>query len=60
MNGYMMMGQCYKDMVKRGKIDKETGEKNIRIYEFLANCDSDDICRLGLSTILSKHLLKRQ
>lgn len=46
MDDYMMTGQCYKDMVKRGQIDKETGEKNIRIYEFLAACDNDDLCRL--------------
>ncbi len=46
MNDYMMTAACYKDMLKRGKIDKGTGEKNIRIYEFLAACDGDDICRL--------------
>ena len=34
----------------KGKIDKETAEKEIRIYEFLATCDKDDLCRMVDST----------
>ena len=28
------------------KIDKETADKEIRVYDFLATCDSDDLCRM--------------
>ena len=46
MNGYKMMAESYKKMMNEGKIDKTVAEKEIRIYEFLATCDSDDICRM--------------
>ena len=46
MNGYTIMADSYRKLLEQGKIDKETAEKEIRIYEFLATCDSDDICRL--------------
>ena len=46
MNGYELMAESYKDLLKRGEIDKTTAEKWIRIYEFLTSCDQDDICRL--------------
>lgn len=46
MNGYEMMADSYKILEKQGKIDKESAEKEIRIFEFLATCDEDDICRL--------------
>ena len=46
MNGYTMMAESYKKLMEQGKIDKETAEKEIRIYEFLATCDIDDFCRM--------------
>ncbi|MBS6679624.1 MAG: hypothetical protein KH330_18155 [Clostridiales bacterium] len=46
MNGYTMMADSYKMLMKQGKIDKETAEKSIRIYEFLATCDKDDLCQM--------------
>jgi hypothetical protein len=46
MNGYKMMADSYKMLVEQGKIDSETAEKEIRIFDFLATCDTDDICRL--------------
>ena len=46
MNGYKMMADSYKILEKQGKIDKESAEKEIRIFEFLSTCDEDDICRL--------------
>lgn len=32
--------------MKHGEIDKETADKEIRIYDFLATCDTEDICRM--------------
>lgn len=46
MNGYTMMSESYKHLLEQGKIDKETAEKEIRIYDFLATCDTDDFCRM--------------
>ena len=46
MNGYIMMAESYKKLMNEGKIDKKTAEKEIRIYEFLATCDGDDLCRM--------------
>lgn len=46
MNGYEMMAESYRQLVKQGKIDKETADKEIRVYDFLAACDSDDLCRM--------------
>jgi hypothetical protein len=46
MNGYTMMSDSYKMLMEQGKIDKATAEKAIRIYDFLATCDSDDICQM--------------
>lgn len=46
MNGYEMMADSYRRLVKQGKIDKETVDREIRVYDFLATCDSDDLCRM--------------
>lgn len=46
MNGYEIMAASYRQMVKQGRIDKETADKEIRIYDFLATCDIEDICRM--------------
>ena len=46
MNGYEMMTDSYRQLVKQGKIDKETADREIRVYDFLATCDSDDLCRM--------------
>lgn len=46
MNGYEMMADSYRQLVKQGKVDKETADREIRVYDFLATCDSDDLCRM--------------
>lgn len=46
MNGYEMMADSYRQLVKQGKIDNETADREIRVYDFLATCDSDDLCRM--------------
>lgn len=46
MNGYEMMADSYRQLVKQGKIDKETADREIRVYDFLTTCNSDDLCRM--------------
>ena len=46
MNGYTLMVESYKKLMEQGKIEKEVAEKEIRIYEFLATCDIDDLCSM--------------
>lgn len=46
MNGFSVMADEYRELMKRGRIDKETAEKEIRVYDFLGTCDSDDLCRM--------------
>ncbi len=50
MNGYSILADSYRTLVKRGKIDSKIADKYIRIYEFLAACDKDDICILADSS----------
>ena len=48
MNGYEMMADSYRQLVKQGKVDRE-----IRVYDFLATCDSDDLCRMVDSSVFN-------
>ncbi|PBH62468.1 hypothetical protein BGU94_18410 [Clostridioides difficile] len=50
MNGYEMMADSYRKLVEDGELDKEVADKEIRIYDFLATCDSDDLCRMADSS----------
>ena len=43
MNRFLVMAESYKKLMEQGKIEKEVAEKEMRIYEFLATCDSDDL-----------------
>lgn len=46
MNGFLVMAESYKKLMEQGKIEKEVAEKEMRIYEFLDTCDSDDLHRV--------------
>lgn len=50
MNGFKMMADACRKMEERGLIDHKTAAKEIRIYEFLAECDADDIHTLADSS----------
>lgn len=46
MNGFKLMADSYRKLMNEGKIDKETAEKEIRVFDFLATCDNDDFCTM--------------
>ena len=46
MNDYEVLVDSYKKLLSDGKIEREVAEKEIRVLDFLAKCDSDDVCRL--------------
>ena len=50
MNGYSLMAESCRRAINNGRMDKETAEKEIRVYEFLATCDVDDLCTMVDST----------
>lgn len=46
MNGYKMMADSYRKLINNGKINNDTAEKEILVYEFLSTCDINDCCRM--------------
>lgn len=46
MNGFRLMSESYKKAMESGQIDPDLAKKEIRIFDFLAECDQDDFCRL--------------
>lgn len=46
MNGYKVLADSYRKLAKDGKLEKDIAEKEVRVLDFLATCDSDDVCRL--------------
>lgn len=46
MNGYKLMAESYRKVAAQGNISKEEAEKIARSYDFLADCDQEDICNL--------------
>lgn len=50
MNGFAMWAEMFRKLMEQGKMEKKAAEKEIRIYDFLAECDVDDFCMLVDST----------
>lgn len=44
MNGYKVLADSYRKLLAEGKIEKEVAEKEIRVLDFLATCDTTDLC----------------
>ena len=42
MNGYVIMANCYREAIDQ----YEEAKKKVKIYEFLATCDKEDIYNL--------------
>ena len=43
MNGYELLASSYRLLLKRGEIAEDEAAKKIRVYDFLAICDKEDI-----------------
>lgn len=54
MNGYKVMADSYRKAAEEGQISREQVEKDCRIFDFLATCDNEDICRLFDSTAFNE------
>lgn len=46
MNGYGMLAESYRTLVKQGKLTEEDAQKDIDIFEFFSKCDEKDFCRM--------------
>lgn len=46
MNGYKAIAEQYKELLKQEKIDEQTANKEIRVYDFLAECEQADFYRM--------------
>lgn len=46
MNGYTLMAESYRKLMNEGKIEKAMADREIRIYEFLSDCNKEDLCSL--------------
>lgn len=46
MNGFTMMADSYRYLVKEGELTEEQAKRDIEIYDFLATCNQDDFCRM--------------
>lgn len=46
MNGYKMMADSYRELVKREIVTEEQVRRDIEIYEFLATCNKDDLFKM--------------
>ena len=43
MNGYNLMSNSWEKLAAEGKVSKEDAAKHCRIYDFLSECDKEDI-----------------
>lgn len=46
MNGFSLMANSYRHLVKQGQLTEEEARRNIEIYDFLSTCNQDDFCRM--------------
>lgn len=46
MNGFEMMADAYRKMATEGNIPQEEAEKKCKAFDFLKDCDDEDICNL--------------
>lgn len=54
MNGYKLMATMYREDLKSEDAELvKVAEKKIKVYEFLATCDTDDLCNLVDSSALN-------
>ena len=46
MNGFEIIAENYRKLVRKGEVAEEQVKRDIEIYDFLSKCDNDDLCRL--------------
>lgn len=46
MNSFSVMADSYRKLLEQGKISEDIANKEIRIYNFLSECTTDDFCRM--------------
>ena len=46
MNGFSIIANSYKLLVKQGELTEEQAKRSIEIYEFLSTCNQDDFCKM--------------
>lgn len=46
MNGYKIMADAYRKAADEGEITQEQADKECRIFDFLSDCNQDDIFKL--------------
>ena len=46
MNGFKLMAESYRKAAIEGKISKEQADKECKIFDFLGDCDQEDVYRL--------------
>ncbi len=43
---FKMVADTYRRLVRKGELTEEQAKKDIRIYDFLAECDQEDLYKL--------------
>ena len=46
MNGFELMSESYRKAAEQGIITQRQADKECKVYDFLATCDDEDICKL--------------
>ena len=46
MNGFEVVAESYRNLVRKGEAAEEQVKRDIEIYDFLAKCNNDDLCRM--------------
>lgn len=54
MNGYKLSADSYRALLADGTIDRANAEKNIKVLDFLATCDSEEIQELFNSSAFNE------
>lgn len=54
MDGFKLIADTYRKAASEGQITQKQADKDCRIFDFLADCDQDDIYRLFDSSVFNE------